>query len=833
MSRASFYAAVFGLVSAAATFGQTSWRGIECGNPANSTANILHEQPVSYVGRLSLSDQPPSALTVQRLSGSLDQEAFEFGTVASGDSSARIFLLTNDSDQALVLSNAVLYGGGASGYSVNFRGTRMPMTLAPGASADLEVTFQPQSMGASPAQLSVVHSLVPAGHIGPTVSLYGIGLGESGAELLINGGGTPRMDSKYQMWTSDLGVQRGRAVRLRNPLTGTHDDELYQTMRVGKFVQYAIEIPNGVYEVTLDVAQAPTGSSVIVLNGGEISVVDTAPLANGGVPTGSLKLSATIADGALNIGVVSSTPGTLVGVAGIQVRSSFKAPLPPQPAKLIATPRPLDFGFVTPSSTVSMSLELENTSMTPLNLADFTFLVGAAGGTGSELNIDIDGVNYVGLSDDFAVPAALVLRPGQSTTASVNFAPTMPQLNEMTLRFRGNFKSVFVPIIANGGVDTEPFLHVVIEDAGAIVDYDQNGMEMVTLEGTFSHTHYPGAELASMTWTDDGVVIGTGAIITVPLTVGVHDICLTIVDDTVPAASLVGCESIRVSSPSTVPGVLALYNELGGLTLPQLLVSSLSSPSFVETRTTLKITDDGGISGSPFDSNIVVQQLASFVVPSTGGYKFDSIGSSTFLLRVDGNVVNSSNNVVQLSAGRHVIEVRTSVLDLSQLPFNIRIAPVGGSFTPIAAEDLNHDQTSLAPAINTLTADGADTGGDLITLTGLGFFPPDQVSVNFGGNVLTENDFTSIDPYTITFISPAGPAGMINVTVQTPQGTSSPRTFLYKSDFIPIDFVSLSTSASINLPTTGDWGPDGRFYVFNRFGQLKIFTFDEDYNVTA
>jgi len=749
-------------------------------------------------------------------------------------------MLSNDSDESLEINNAVVYGQGASGFSVNFQDTRTPVRLAPNETVDLEVIFQGQSMGANPALLTIVHSGVPRGHVGPTYELYGVSLGEKGAELLINSGGTPRMDAKGQIWTSDLGSTSGRTRRLENPPTGTADDELFETLRVGKDITYSLEVPNGEYEVTLYLSEGKAEprrrSPLTVRIQGEERTLDgervTGPL---GFTTQAATIGTSVLNGLLNISVSSAIHGPNIGVGGIEVRGKL-SPIPsPFKSELTATPGSLDFGFVLPGGSLELSLTLENTSPSPLSLSDIGFFVGEMGGTGNQLSIEIGGQTYQGLSDNSFVPATLILRPGQSTVAEVVFSPTLNQINDLTLVLKGNFKAVGVPILANGGVDTQPLLHVVINGAEEpIVDYDQNGTEMVTLDGSFSHTHYPGAALATHTWTDNGTVIGTTPIITVPMTTGSHEICLTIEDDTVPVASLVDCETLVVAPPNAVPGTMAFYYYPGpGQTPTSMLSGPLPKAVFFETRDTLEVTDEGGVGGSPFSGNILVRVVGTVTVPATGNYNFDTIGGAGRALYVSGALVTSPSQDISLSAGRHSIVCRVAVNDLNDLPFDVLIAPSGGTLAPILASDLSHNELNPAPVINTMTNSGSINGGDLITITGFGFFLDNQVTVNWDGVPLTLNDFESITPNTITFYSPAGAIGFIDVTVQSPRGVSNIVNFQYTSTFVPVNFALMPTSANVFQPTAGDWGPDGRFYVIQRNGFLRIYTFDEDYNVIA
>ncbi len=791
-----------------------------------------------YSARVSLSDTPTKARAISRTRAS---EAIEFGTVSHGESNSRVLELANDSDKTLRIENAVLYGMGATSYSVNFRGTPTPILLAPAETIDLEVIFHPESMGTSPAILTVVHSGVPRGHVGPTVRLEGIGLGEPGAELLINSGGTPRMDAKGQIWTSDLGYHRGRSIRPMTPPTGTVDDELFQTLRYGRNLSYEIDLPDGDYDVTLYLAaaQPKTGSDVsfdVQIEGELHSLEGTRHTSPEGIVTMAATVSTSVVGAVLNMSFPSAINRPHLAVAGVEVRR-FAPTLFPAPFKseLTTYPGSLDFGFLLPGGSTSLPVTLKNTGYVPLELSELAYVVGPMGGKASELSIEIDGVDYQGVSDNAFIPASLTLDPGHSILATVTFSPTLNQVNDFTLMFKGNFKLKGLPIVANGGVDTEPFLHVVITGAEeTIVDYDETGSEMVTLDGSFSHTHYPGGNLASYEWRDGTTVIGTSPIITVPMTVGVHDICLTIVDDAVPSGTLVGCETLVVANAGSVPGTIAFYYEpVGGDTPQDLLTGPTPKPSYAEMRSSMELTDDGGVGGSPFSGNVMVRVVGILTVTAPGTFRFDTTGGAGHALKVSGIDVTSSAQVLSLGVGRHNIFTRIAVDDVNDLPFNVLFAQGGGAFNPIPGAGLIHSHLTPLPVINSMTGTGDVNGGDLVTLTGFGFFLDSAVTVNWGGQTLTEVDFQSITPDTITFLSPPHAVGPIPVTVQTPRGVSNVVEYLYTTTFVPVSFATLNTSASVFQPTSGDWGPDGKFYVIQRNGFLRVYTFDEDYNVVS
>ncbi|MEP6937322.1 MAG: IPT/TIG domain-containing protein, partial [Chthoniobacterales bacterium] len=84
---------------------------------------------------------------------------------------------------------------------------------------------------------------------------------------------------------------------------------------------------------------------------------------------------------------------------------------------------------------------------------------------------------------------------------------------------------------------------------------------------------------------------------------------------------------------------------------------------------------------------------------------------------------------------------------------------------------------------------------------------------------------------TIKLTTPAG-SGTVAVTVETPNGVSNPCSFNYVQGTVPISFTAPTTVATLTSPTQAAWGPDGRLYVASDQGNIRIYTFADDYTVT-
>ena len=103
---------------------------------------------------------------------------------------------------------------------------------------------------------------------------------------------------------------------------------------------------------------------------------------------------------------------------------------------------------------------------------------------------------------------------------------------------------------------------------------------------------------------------------------------------------------------------------------------------------------------------------------------------------------------------------------------------------------------------------GSTSGGNIISISGSGFFPADDVVVHWGADDLILADFNSITVNDITLSTPAHSAGFITVSVETPAGISNSFMYEYTESAPPpivFDFQGL-TSFWPHQPTCGDDG---------------------------
>ncbi len=758
-----------------------------------------------------------------------DSSSLAFSPEVVGQISApQVVTLTNETDRPLTIDD-VIVNGDRTGDFVAVLAQTAPVLLLPEDTVDVQVTFQPNSPGLHTANLQVVQNALPAGWTPTEVALSGIAQGALTNEYLLNCGGSTYVDSQGRTFTPDFAYTGGLPDDSGAVVTGTSDPDLYPSARKADAFGYDLPAPNGDYEVTLRFAETrldQTGLRVQDVTIEGVLVLDDydTHAAVGFEVADDWTFPVTLTDGSFDIDF------TKVGAANAQVSAiEVRAMVPVLDIDLPS----LDFGTLSQGGMLTLPLQVSNAGLDDLTLASLDFLIGVGGGEGSEFIVDVDGSSYSGASVSVNVPIVppLLLVPAASTQVDVTFSPTVHQSNDVVLQFNSNADPVQVQLTATGGSLGHPFLHVVIVTDDVIVDYDENGSENVLLIGSDSHTHEPFKALTDYEWREGPTVLSASVDPTLSFPVGPHTVCLEIWDDNIPQESLVECASFEIFDPNTIPGVLALYYFGGIGQSPGPLLDSIPANSdFGEIRTELKVIEEGGIGGSPFSESVMVRLQANVDIDTAGNYEFAALGGDDQRLEINGSPYVGP---LALGVGLHTVEARFSILDLGNLPVEVTMGLQGGSLTPIATDDLTYDALQDAPVINSMPGAGITLGGDEVIITGFGFFPSNQVTVHWGGIDITEASFLRRTDEEIVFFSPPHAAGVIAVTVETPQGISNSLNYTYDEAATPPISFTMTSPVSAVSPTACEWGPDGRLYVPLRTGQLLAVTFDDDYNVLA
>ncbi len=496
-------------------------------------------------------------------------------------------------------------------------------------------------------------------------------------------------------------------------------------------------------------------------------------------------------------------------------------------APLEILPAAVAFGPVPTGQQPSVSLTLRNKGSQPVDLRMIRFLLGTSGNS-SAFRVTLDGKNYAGGPTDVIrhIQPPLPLAGGAEIQATLTFQPTEAQLDSFLLRFE-NLQEIAAVSVSGLGGHSDPYLHVTIEGPTWLVDYDEDGSEALSLDGTGSHTHEPGHALAAFEWRVDGDVLSTTTTLSTLLSQPETEIELEIFDDNVPAHSLALRHDVRVVEPDEVPGVLAHYYDASATGALALLDDVPPAADFVEQRPTMRVVGVGQVGGSPFTGNVLVLLRGRLSIENPGVYSLTPVGGVGDRLFVDDVLVTGPVSLV----GLHEIEARFAVETLANQPLDVTLTQ-GGSGGPITEDLLTHDETAVVPVIHALTPSGVIDGGDPITIDGFGFFPPQQVVVHWGAMDLVAADFTSIGPTRIQFLSPPG-GGSIAVSVENQNGASNMRTFLYLLEGPPPILFRRDLTLPVPSPTAGVWAPDGKLYVASLSGHIRALEFDQDYELVS
>ncbi len=757
--------------------------------------------------------------------------------VGSQSTVATVTLKNNDSIFHEFMM-AELIGGSSTDFAL-INEPNLPITLNPGEMVDLQVQFTPLFEGIRSTDLKL-HFDNHNQHI--HVPLSGIAIDPTPTPLFevvarINCGGSDYTDPNGNLWIADTYYNGGRvATPSTNPISGTSMDLLYQTERydhpAGVEMSYNIPIPeDGLYRILLHFAeispfQASIGARLFDVEiEGNLILDDYDIFAVAGFEHAHIRQFEMNVTGALNIQFLHVPNADNPKISAIEVLK-----YPGDAGVLNVSPALHNWGHVLVDQPGDVKqITLTNTGITPINVSQVSSILNA--GVGHDFALTIGGQTFVGGHSNTTMPTNVTIPPGQSQILPVQFLPTEVSENDVTLQFSGNFEPQSIQLLGagTGEAPSHPFLHTVISHDPFFVDYDLDGMETVYLQGDESHTHEFGHDLTNFEWREQGILFATTPNVTTNFATGEHTVSLTIFDDNIPPESLPLSSTFSVVDPNCVPGAFVFYYD-DLVQSPTYQLDPVPAQSdFVERIPTLVLENPlGTIGSSNFVSDVLVRIVAQIDITQANDYTFTLTGGADSLLLVNGLQTSSS---IFLNPGRHTLDARFAVLSNTELPISIEYA-IGTGFTvPIDSSIITHDESNMIPVINSLPTEGSDTGGIPTTITGLGFFPSDQVTVHWGAEDLTGPSLT-VSPTGINFLTPPG-TGTINVTVETPNGVSNSVPYTYILGGPPPILFNFKTLASnIDNVTQGAWGPDGRLYVGTRDGIIEAYTFDDDYNLT-
>ncbi|MEM6568333.1 MAG: Calx-beta domain-containing protein [Planctomycetota bacterium] len=750
----------------------------------------------------------------------------QYATLRVGEVSAsQSVFFTNMHSAAVVLENVRLRGAMKGEFALSFP-VALPITLQPGESAQVDVTFEPIGQGLRALDLEAEQQL--QGEAPIPVRVSGIAYGEPGEEILMNADDEAFDGPGRTDWTAEYGVTGGELSLSGLEVLGTSLDGLYQTYRTGDSFDYALELPNGTYEVVLRTWEplntAPGLRVWDVELEGALALDDLDVFAQVGARTAyqTAAMRVDVADGILDIGIRASVARAIV--SAVEVRS---IPV------LSTTTTSVGFGIVEQGSDATIDIVLQNDGLAPAMIDGLTFRT-ATDGSSTDFKVTYGGQDFGGGAVTVFHAPSIELLPGQ-TVVPVTFTPTVHEDHMFVLELESSQTGDMFEFDVSGTGGANPgwgFLHPVPDSSPTfVVDYDGSGSEEVQLLGAESHTHEPGKSLASFEWEVGGVPIASSDNTSHLFPTGNSTVTLTIGDDNTPPNFASDSRTITVHPVDKVPGPLALYYD-GSTVDPVAMLSNVPATyQFAERLAALQVAPASGrIGGSPFTEDVMVRWETSFEITSARTLEFVAQGGLSRLVLVNGA---SPIGPVALAPGVHDVELRFAVYEIAELPLSLTILE-GGSQAVDVENALFHDEQGVPPTIHSMPTIGSDLGGNRIDISGFGFFPRAQTVVHWGSIDITEAEFEDWGGERVVVNSPPG-TGSVQVTIETPNGISDPVQFDYSpTGPVPIRFDRLDAeSLYVQDATCAVWGPDGKLYVGVLNGSVMVVTYDDDYNVVS
>lgn len=702
----------------------------------------------------------------------------------------------------------------------------LPAVIAPGQSVPVEVTFSPESRGARRTTLRPVTSL--PGPAQATVELTGLAIGPTGAEVHMDTSSAGYLSPARDFWCGEYGVTGGARIAYDREIAGTDMDGLYRTLRFGPSFDYAIELPAGTYEVLLHawepVKTAPLERLMDVTVEGQLVLDDLDLFAEVGADAAwvSAPIRTTVLDGVLDL--------HLEGVLGAALLSAVEVRSIPV---LSCATTALSFGTVDQGTSLALDVEIQNAGLHAGLLDRLTFRLGSQGES-SDFSVTFGGVTYPGGTTTVVRTPGIPLPPGL-TIIPVTFEPTYHEDHLFTLELEstGTGDLFEVDVVGTGGAEAGwGFLHPVPDsDPVFVVDYDQDGSEPVLLLGAESHTHEPGHSLVAFDWTVGGAPHASSVDTAAVFPVGSTTVGLTIGDDNAPQATATDTRTITVHPVDAVPGGLLRFYDGSVAGEVALLDAVPARPDHVTRLSGLAVhPGDGTVGSSPFTGHVMLTLSGQFDLASARNLDVLALGGVGHRLFVDGAPVTGT---LALAAGAHSLEARFAVTALGDLPVEVQFYEAGVPVGDVGTS-LRHDERTVSPVIHSMPTIGTDLGGNRIVISGFGFFPEAQTVVHWGAIDIPSSQFDKWQGEAITLTTPPG-SGTVQVSVETPQGTSNAVDYVYSpTGPIPVRF-DLLQGIALSTPelTSAAWGPNGKLYVSKLNGRIYEVTYNDDWTVQS
>lgn len=750
---------------------------------------LLHEVQNPTIKAIEIVGEEPSELVTS-------DESLDFSGVVVGQSSTQQITLTNSNavggdDITFDPASAIVVPAG-SDFTVAFSQST-PITLTPGESTLVDVTFTPTSVASASGEVQIDHSGVGSPL---TIDLLGQGVALTNVLYRVNAGGDEI--AANPTWTADTlampspnltGTSTNSGVFVvNNPIDTSHPSiptgtpmELFQTERFDRVgngdMTWSFDVtPGDLFEVrlyfaeTFDEVDSPGIRIFDVEIDGTVVLDDYDVFAEVGANAGIVEVfSVTSLTSTIEITFRNEQQNP--AIKGIEIVGA--------PVGTLSTSAPaLSFVDVVAGQTSSQVITLTNAE--PMGGSDITLDPAAAAITPD-----------TAFTASFEQASPIILAPGETTDITVNFAPVTGGLFAGALQlFHSGINSPIVVDLsgeARFGAAGEVFYRV---NAGGLTITDTPNWE--------SDTGFAPSPYLTNTSTNSGVVTTSETIdLTHPsVPVGTPEIIFQAERFDLAEGGEMTWEFPVVNGDYEVRLYLSEnFSGTQGVGLRQFDVD-------IEGVTVLDDYDTfaevGGYTGivktfivNITDGVIDIDFLHELENPSIKA--FEIVGEPVRLLESSTSALDFGSQEVNTTTDLEIVFTNNDLVDVTIDPADVSITPGGTSFsfafqqaTPIV----------LAP-------------GETTTLT-VSYAPTSDVFEAATLSVVHSGDNSPID---IALSGSAFVPGAINFTKST-----------------------LTTLSGISSPTSLQFGPDGRLYVSEQGGVIHILTIQRnsanDYVVT-
>ncbi len=677
----------------------------------------------SVSGSVSLVSDAPNSPGTIALSGtgvqpqlSVAPPSVSFGNVLVGSNGVQNLTLTNSGSASLTIAQGSFTG---AGFSIS--GLTFPLTLAAGQSSTLSVQFAPAATGSVSGSLSLVSN---APNSPSTIALSGTGVQP---QLSV----TPPSVSFGNVLVGSNGVQN---------LTLTNSGGANLTIAQGSFTGAGFSISGLTFPLTLAAGQsstlsvgfAPTATGSV---SGSVSLVSNAPnspstiaLSGTGVqpqlsvtpPSVSFGNVLVGSTGVQNLTLTNSgsanltiAQGTVTG-AGFSISGlTFPLTLPPgQSSTLSAQCAPTATGSVSggvslasnaPNSPSTIALNATGVqpqlSVTPPSVSFGNVLVGSTGvqnltltnSGGANLTIAQGSVTGAGFSIS-GLTFPLTLAAGQSSTLSVQFAPTAAGSVSGSISLVSDAPNS-PSTIALSGTGVQPQLSVTppsVSFGNAVVGTTNTQTITLANPGTANLT-ISQATVSGQSFTMTGLniplILGAGQttsfnVAYVPSSAGSVAGSLSLVSDAPNSPTTLALSGTGVAATlqlTTSPTSLSFGNVTVGSSTQTVTLTN-SGNSSVSISQVQVSSPDFSTSGLTLPMTLLAGQSTTFIVAFTpaGG------GSVTGSVSVVSNAANSPAIINLSGVGVHLVTLNWDPSTLVVAGYNIyRGTQSGGPYTQL------------------------------------------------------------------------------------------------------------------------------------------------------